>query len=207
MIVAGHVANVGLAVAETVLPTIASVDLAATVDRVSGWGGDSRLYTHFLAAGLSASAGTPDAKQIGVIAGWRAGVLALRSEALSSAAAAQPAAVAAALGIAESQVAEFLAAQAVDRFALPSSSGVVARIGGFRGFGGPWIAPPTSPRFVGDGVVEVDCGAEVWQIAADVYCARLEPVDIASATIEVGTATVETSDDSYLVTISRQVAS
>jgi hypothetical protein len=207
MIVAGHVANVGFAVAETVLPTIDGVDLAATVDRVSGWGGDPGLYTRFLAAGLSVSAGTPDARSLGVIAGWRAGVLALRSAALSSAAAAQPAAVAAALAIAESQVAEFLAEQARDRFALPSSSGVVARVGGFRGFGGPWIAPPTSPRFVGDGVIEVDCGAEVWQIVADVFCARLEQVEHASASIVVGTATVETSADSYLVTISRQAAS
>ena len=207
MIVAGHVANVGLAADETALPTIDGVDLAATVDRVSGWGGDPGLYTRFLAAGLSASADATDARRIGVIAGWRAGVLALRSEALSSAAAAQPAAVAAALGIAETQVAEFLAAQAVDRFGMPSSSGVVARIGGFRGFGGPWIAPPASPRFVGDGVIEVDCGAEVWQIVADVFCARLEQVEHASASIEVGTATVETSDDSYLVTISRRAAS
>jgi hypothetical protein len=207
MIVAGHAANAGLALVDTQLPTVDGIDLAATVGRITGWGGDSRVYTRFLAKALSATTDAQDARRLGVIAGWRAGVLALRAEALSSAAVAPPAAVAAALGIAQSQVAEFVSAQALDRFALPSSSGVVARVGGFRGFGGPWISAPSSPRFVGDGLIEVDCGAEVWLIAADVFCAKLERVERASAPIEVGTASVEASPESYLVTISRSTAS
>lgn len=206
MIVASHAANDGVAGADTELPAVDGLDLDSAGDRVGAWGGDRRLYTRFLARALSASAGIEagEARHLAVIAGWRAGVLGLREEALSSAVLARPAAAAAALGIAEQDLPAFLAAQALDRFSLPGHDGLVARVGGFRGFGGPWIAPPSSPRFVGDGRIEVDCGSELWSITADVFGARVEPVETASPAMERNGVSVEAHPDSYLVAISRQ---
>lgn len=208
MIVAGHAVNDALPPLESALPTVEGLDLAATVDRVAGWGGDPALYVHFVSRGLAASdrQDALAARRVGVIAGWRSGALGLRAEALRLAGDGDQAVAAAALGLDESTLSPFVAAQGSNRFAHPQLEGVIARVGGFRGFGGPWIAPPTDLQFVGDGQLDVICGAELWRIAADVFCSRLERVPEISPSVQAAQVRAEVSPSSYLVTISRDAA-
>ena len=152
-----HAANDGLVVGELVLQPVAGLDLEATVDRVGEWGGGRALYATLLASSL-ATLDEPDAatvRSIAAIAGWRAGVIDLRREALARAEDVPGSTAAAALAIHPAELGWVLEHQATDRYAYPGSGPLIATVGGFRGFGGPWPAPPLDPRALGDGRVAV----------------------------------------------------
>ncbi len=199
-----HAANDGLVVGDAALSEVAGLDLAATVDRVREWGGDRALYATVLAAAIAALP-SPDpatVRALAAIAGWRAGVPDLRDNALAQAATVPGPAAAAALAIHEGELAWFLAEQATDRFALPGSGPLIAMVGGFRGFGGPWPGPPRDPRPLGDGRVAVRVAGVEWTIHLDVFGVRL--VESAGpAPVDGGVVHASVSPDSHLVTVSR----
>ncbi len=206
IVAAGHEANRGIEPREVTLPAIPGLDLDATVDRVVGWGGDSGLYRLFLGSGLVAAEqrDAPTARAIAVVAGWRSGVVALRQEAIAQLDTLGRDTAAAALGIPADQLADFRLAQSTSVFGLPGQLGVIARIGGFSGMGGPWIAPPTSAHLAADGVVAIACGDDLWVAHADSFGARLTRVDeLPPAAINAAWPTVEVSPLSYLVSVVR----
>jgi len=202
---AQHV-NDGIVVGDVRLPEVPGVDLAATVERVGDWGGDEGLYSLFLGAAL-VEAPLRDAKtvrSVGVIAGWRAGVIGLRDDALARAASSDPSVAAAALGIPAEHLAWFLAEQHGDRFAWPGNSQPIADVGGFRGFGGNWVEPPTRAFICADGVLAVLTGTDVWAVHLDVFGHRVSRID-EQLPAEQSDPSLELrlSPDSYLVQVLR----
>lgn len=200
---AAHTANSGLGSLDATLPAIADLDLEATVDRVAGWGANTALYRHFLATGLAAE--TPSvasARAIAAVAGWRSGVVDLRDEALMRAVELSAPVASAALGLEAAQLSSFLEGQATDPFAWPTSDALVARIGGFRGCGGVWIAAPTKAAFVAPNAVEVMCNDERWIAVVDVFGARITRAE-RSSPAATATARALVSENSYLVDIAR----
>ncbi len=203
---AAHSANAGLTLSPAPVGSVDGVDLAATVERIARWGGDEALYTHFLGQGLAAAApSAASARALGVVAGWRSGVVDLRDEALARVVDLADEAAAAALGLAPAQLDEFLGRQATDPFAWPTSDQLVARIGGFSGFGGPWTAQPTAAVFVSPHAVEVACGPELWAAYVDVFGARIVRSDKPAAAA-AAPARALVAENSYLVDIARAAA-
>ena len=199
-----HAANDGLVVSDSVLPVVTGLELGATRDRVREWAGDPALYATVLGAAI-ATLPSPDAatvRALAAVAGWRSGVLDLRDNALVQAANVPGPAAAAALAIHPGELAWFLAEQAADRFALPGSGPLIATVGGFRGFGGPWPGPPRDPRPLGNGRVAVRVAGVEWTIHLDVFGARL--VESAGpAPVDGGVVHASVNPDSHLVTVSR----
>ena len=191
---------------------IADAALEATVSRVRDWGGDPRRYRLALRRGLPAlgtDADSADVRSLAAVAGWRAGVLDLREDALARAVGLPAAAVAATLGLAAERLEWFLAAHSADRFAWPDQrvGDVIARVGGFRGLGGSWIVRPTEAAVLGDGRFRVICGDESWIIRADVFGASLSRAEPGQATVPgVAREGVEAvvSTASYLVDLVRR---
>jgi hypothetical protein len=197
---AGHTVNAAIDTTDAVLPEVPGVDLAATVARVVGWGGDAALYTYFLAG-----ATVENARSLATVAGWRAGVIGLRSAALDALAELGEAAYPA-LGLPETFAAAFVRNQAADPFAWPAAEGEVATVGGFAGLGGPWLAPPTNPIVTGVGMFRVTSGSQDWQIEADVFGARVSRGGVGGPPARVvahPAVVASVSADSYLVTLVR----
>lgn len=210
-----HSANVGVQVlepADGVIP----VELESTAERIGAWGGAIGLYRHFLAAALTASEdrATPDViRSIGVIAGWRSGVLGLRIDALARASAlntsGDPATAAAALGLPVEHLAVFLAEHALDPFSWPTADHTVATLGGFIGLGGRWTAPPRNAQTIAPSSFTIDSAGERWLVEADVFGSRLSRLDSEGrleplpATGTRPVARAVTYDESYFVTIER----
>jgi hypothetical protein len=202
MIAAGHEANYGIAPLVVSLPHLPGTDLASTVERVGSWGGDKALYQYFLGRALVEARDAASARSIAVVAGWRAGVVALRTEALAQLDPLGRDTAAAALGLAPDQLADFRLVQTRSCFGFPQQRGVIARIGGFAGMGGPWIAPPTSAHLAGDGIVAIACGDELWVAHADAFGSRLSRVDaLPPAVANPAWPAIEVSPTSYLVSV------
>jgi len=200
-----HRVNDGIVVGDVRLPEVAGVDLAATIERISDWGGDEGLYSLFLGAALVETRDAASVRSLGVIAGWRSGVIGLRDDALAHAASGDPAAVAAALGLPADQLAGFLTAQAGDRFAWPGTPMLIAEIGGFRGFGGSWVSAPTRCYSAGDGLFAVQAGTDVWAVHADVFGHRVSRIDTLPPEVSDTRFELRVSPDSYLVEVRRSV--
>ncbi len=107
---------------------------------------------------VAAAARTDDAAQLrelGVVAAWRSGLVRLRDATLRAARGLPAEALAAVLGL-PGAAEDALRANATDPWAWPGHEPrpgelrVVARSGGFTGFGGPWPVPPV--MIGGDGV-------------------------------------------------------
>ena len=193
----GHAVNAGLVLTT---PQLAA-SVSATTSRVVGWGGDGARYEHFVGAGLAAGLAERDA---GAIAGWRAGVLDLRDDALGRVRELGDDARVA-LGT-DGSVADFFAAQRLDPFAWPGAlDGTdVAAIGGFSGLAGVWLSPPTSAKAVAPTSFAVSTGEVHWLVQADVFGSRVQPL---AAAIEIDVeATVRpiVSPQSYLVRLVRR---
>jgi hypothetical protein len=203
-----HTVNAGLVPDRAELRAVEGVDLAGTVQRIVGWGGDEALYTHFLGRGLASAASSASTVQaLAVLAGWRSGVVDLRDEVLRRVAELPAKAAEAALGLPAGQLDAFITGQASDPFAWPTADQLVARIGGFRGFGDAWVAAPTSAQCVSAGAVQVCCGDELWTAYVDVFGTRLARDNGAArekSTPATGRALV--SENSYLVEIVRGAA-
>ena len=166
----------------------AGLDLGLARANVARAGGDSDLFGAALASGLDAwsgAGGTGGASAVvefAAIAGWRAGVLALRGDALARIGelrfdAARRSGVAAALGFETGVLDEFIDRQLADRYWWPGRHrvrGYVAAVGGFVGFGDAWIAPADEWRaLAGAGAFALHSAQEWWRLDADVWGTRL----------------------------------
>lgn len=106
----------------------------------------------------------------GRVAGWRSGLAATRARALDLAGRLPPDLAAAALGLpgVDPAVLDDLAALRWGPVDAPID---VGRVGGFRGFGGPFLVPPTV-ALEADRLV-VTAGTDRWQLHADRFGATL----------------------------------
>lgn len=118
----------------------------------------------------------------GQVAAWALGLSHFRPSALAVASTLPGAALAAALGHAEALPAgETVKQLQEDRWwqpgrSTPARPAVVHRAGGFRGFGGPFLAPPRAAARAGH--IVVCSGDEAWTLHADAWGAtftRTEP--------------------------------
>lgn len=135
----------------------------------------------------AAAAAAPDAsadqvRGLVVSAAWRSGLARYRDAALAAAAGLPASLAATVLDLPADAVGDALARQAADRWAWPgvtwSGVGVLRRVGGFRGLGGPWLELPRVCGSCSDGWLVVADGT-VWVVVADVH----------------GSATVRTTQD------------
>jgi hypothetical protein len=133
---------------------------------------------------------------VGQVAAWTVGLAPARTSALDVAARLDGDALAAALGTAASlEAAATVERLRADRWWRPDGAGaidasagsgaappwgppsvpagarVVARVGGFRGFGGPFLEPPVV--VAGDAEILVRSGAAAWTLHADAFGAAL----------------------------------
>ncbi|SMQ60964.1 hypothetical protein [Agreia sp. VKM Ac-1783] len=189
----------GLAVNDTlgpaVVPPLAALDGFDTrlaTDNVVSWGGDPDLYSRFFATSIALDRSRSTTEQplphtvltLAALAAWRSGVLDLRQDALGrlteslESGSVADAVLASALGLQAGELADFVRCQAESPFGWPargSGEVVVARVGGFRGLGGPWTAPPASAEPMssdGDYLITLADGG-VWRLEADIFGTRL----------------------------------
>ncbi|WP_203135480.1 potassium transporter Kef [Microbacterium sp. JZ31] len=187
------------------------MDLEAASARVVAWGGDAARFADAVARGVAAvpDLGPAAVVTLAAVAGWRAGVLGLRDDALTRLAAATgplAAACAAALRLRPDDLAFTVTGQRQDRFWWPgaTSRSVVARVGGFRGLGGPWDLPPADPRQIAAGAWSVRVGDARIAVEADVFGHRLTALDEhRSASDDPGWAELEAPGGTHLATIRR----
>jgi hypothetical protein len=163
------------------LSAVTGLDLELAVANVARWGGDTGLFGTSLGAGLAAAPGTPETaaiQDLAAVAAWRAGVIGLRKDALRAASSCLDAgiadAVGATLGMPGADVAGFVEGQRTDRFFWPAwqqlgRAYLIARIGGFAGLGGPWLAHPSDVIAAGEGRWLVEVGEELWEVDADLF--------------------------------------
>lgn len=192
------------------VPTpVPGLDLDRAATAVVAAGGSAARFGHALAAGqaqLAADAPVDLVVTLAGIAGWRAGVLGLRDDALARIVDVPPPAAAAALGLAEADLRAFTDRQRIDRFWWPgrtASRGYVCAIGGFAGFGGAWTAPPADARSLAEpGAFAVRTARRWWRVDADVWGSRLTelPAEPTAAAPRGGgaTASLVTFSESYL---------
>lgn len=187
------------------------LDLDLAARNVTAAGGSAERFRAAFGAGQAAAGSASlDPVHLAGIAGWRAGVLGLREDALSRIAAAMPTAadaIAAALGMDATNLEPFLEHQRRDRFWWPGRTeqrGYVCAVGGFAGLGGAWTQPPTDGRPLGaDGAFAVRTGERWWRIDADVWGSGLTPLRAVDEPEEGlgGPASLVTFPDSYLAWI------
>ncbi|MEW6278618.1 MAG: hypothetical protein AB1758_08365 [Candidatus Eremiobacterota bacterium] len=118
----------------------------------------------------------PTLLKLGQVLAWRAGLAHYREAALALWAELPVGLARAAMGVApEPALVRAMTEDPWLKPGAPVSSGelrVVGRLGSFRGFGGPFIAPPTV-RYAGGHLFHVTDGEEDWLLAADCYGACL----------------------------------
>jgi hypothetical protein len=185
--VAGNLANALPARPLDLEPFFASSDLSIStiLANVRAHGADPDRFAERLGAGLASGQG--DQLDLIAIAAWRAGALGIRSDALqrvgriADAGGLKADAAAATLGIAPGDLKEFVRAQETNRWWRPGAAsvkGYVAAVGGFEGFGGSWIAPPSrAVALEEDGAFAIEAAGRWWRLDADVWCTRLVPED------------------------------
>lgn len=215
----GHSVNASSRREPVNLPVVAGLDLELAETNVARWGGDTGLFGTSLAAGLSAGR-APEAaavQDLAAIAAWRAGVIGLRTDALRALSAGVDAgmtdALGATLGMPGADVAGFAEGQRTDRFFWPAwqhldRAYLLARIGGFAGLGGPWLAHPGDVIAAGEGRWLVEVGEELWQVDADLFghsvsLANDDPADSDAGTAGIRVVSVPTS---YLLEVVREAA-
>ncbi|MFE7224747.1 hypothetical protein ACFU7D_08195 [Nocardioides sp. NPDC057577] len=231
----GHSVNASLRLGAASLPAVAGLDLDLAAANVARWGGDQGLYATLLAAALAApsadahrgdvlslSKGTSVndpalVQDLAAVAAWRAGVIGLRTDALRAVSDLSDAgladAVGATLGMPGTEVAGFAEGQRTDRFFWPAwqhldRAYLLARIGGFAGLGGPWLAHPGDVIAAGEGRWLVEVGEELWQVDADLFghsvsLASDDPADSDAGTAGIRVVSVPTS---YLLEVVREAA-
>lgn len=119
-----------------------------------------------------------------LVATWRAGAVRFRSAALAAAARLPAPLAVAALGLAPGTSPDaVLAAHSADPWWWPGreqTAGVLRRVGGFRGFGGPWLAVPRVSSGAPWGC-HVRADGECWAVLADLHgsaVVRLDSTDV-----------------------------
>lgn len=140
-----------------------------------------------LAGLLAAAPPTDDVDELRatvLVATWRAGAVRFRSAALAAAARLPAPLAAAALGLDPgTPPGAVLDAHTTDPWWWPGreqAPGVVRRVGGFRGFGGPWLAVPHVSSGAPWGC-HVRADGECWAVLADLHgsaVVRLDSTDV-----------------------------
>ncbi|MDW4571703.1 potassium transporter Kef [Microbacterium sp. M3] len=187
---------------------VPGLDLDLAARNVRRAGGDPERFAAALGAAQRADAASEHTVALAGVAAWRAGALAFRDDALAriDVLRGEPAggrAVAAALGIAEAALAEFAERQRTDPLWWPGRTaerGYVCAVGGFRGLGGAWLAPPGGGYALAEpGAFAIAADERWWRLDADVWGSRLtrlddEPGPAASDSL----ASIVCPQDSYL---------
>ena len=205
------------------MPVVAGLDLELAEANVARWGGDAGLFGTSLGAGLEAVQDAPETaavQDLAAVAAWRAGVIGLRTDALRAvsdlADAGLADAVGATLGMPGTDVAGFVEGQRTDRFFWPpwqqlGRAYLIARIGGFAGLGGPWLAHPGDVIAAGEGRWLVEVGEELWEVDADLFGhsvsqAADDPASTGDQADSAGTAGVRVVSvpTSYLLEVVRE---
>jgi hypothetical protein len=216
----GHSVNASAARQPGGLPAVTGLDLDLAVANVARWGGDTGLFGTSLGAGLADAPDAPETaavQDLAAVAAWRAGVIGLRTDALRAASSCLDAgladAVGATLGMPGSDVAGFVEGQRTDRFFWPAwqrlgRAYLIARIGGFAGLGGPWLAHPGDVITAGEGRWLVEVGEELWAVDADLFghsvsLAGDDPADAGDAAGTDGVRVVSVPT-SYLLEVVRE---
>lgn len=176
----GHSVNASVRRESVTLSPATGLDLDLAGANVARWGGDRQLFDTFLAAGLAGR--TPGSAEVvrdlAAVAAWRAGVIGLRKDALRAVSSCLDAGLAEAvggtLGMPGGDVAGFVEGQRTDRFFWPAwqrldRAYLIARIGGFAGLGGPWLAHPGDVIAATAGRWLVEVGEELWAVDADLF--------------------------------------
>lgn len=140
-----------------------------------------------LAGLLAAAPPTDDVDELRatvLVATWRAGAVRFRSAALAAAARLPAPLAVAALGLTPGTSPDaVLAAHTADPWWWPGrdqTAGVLRRVGGFRGFGGPWLAVPRVSSGAPWGC-HVRADGECWAVLADLHgsaVVRLDSTDV-----------------------------
>lgn len=159
-----------------------------------------------LAAGAARCAEPGALLDLGIVLGWRAGLAEARAAALDRVGRFEPALIAALFG------APALDADPARRFCRPGATGplgpvvLIATVGGFVGFGGPFRRPPRA-AVVADRLVCTD-GDATLELHADVFGARLVPAAWAHAAAQDAPApgpcagvVAQTAADSHYVQV------
>ena len=151
-------------------------DLLAAFSNAVGNLGASGLAFATALPGLAASCPTERLLEAGAVLAWRLGEPRLRQRALAIAASLPPATVAAALALPEAQLAGALAQLNANAWRRPGHAAtVLAQIGDFTGFGGPFALPPLLLNTSQGHSLHVQCGAARHRIAADGFGWRCLP--------------------------------
>ncbi|TDP90012.1 hypothetical protein EV186_111138 [Labedaea rhizosphaerae] len=142
--------------------------------------GHPDLWVQAVLAAAAEVTSVPELLDAGVVVAWRCGLARLRSSALDVAARLDPAVLAIALGANGPLPDDVLDRLRADPWLNPAAAGqpvrllVVRRVGGFRGFGGAFAAPPTVSHV--DGQWYASDGAGCWQLHADRFGAAVTRV-------------------------------
>lgn len=174
------------------LPVIEGFDSDLASANVSSWGGDATLFRRFFATSVAQDHARGEAEPplprtvltLASLAAWRAGVLDLRQDAIGrlsealEAGSIPPLVLASALGLQPGELPDFVRFQSESPFGWPargSGDVVIARVGGFRGLGGPWTAPPVrAEAAAGSGRFDITLAdGERWLLEADIFGSRL----------------------------------
>jgi hypothetical protein len=169
-------------------PRLVFGSLANAIIHLDRYRAPTRAWLDRVRAAAALGADTTTVLRVGQVAAWSLGLAHYRASALDVASTLKDDALNAALGV-ETPLSADDTVQRLqdDRWwrpgRLPSDRPVVAhRIGGFRGFGGPFLSPPR----VGtrDGHIVVCAGREAWTAHADAWGAtltRTQPDDVTFA--------------------------
>ena len=127
-------------------------------------------------------ASVADLLKAGEIAAWRAGLAHLRDGALAAGDSLAPQVAVEILGVPRAEWHAVRERLSADAWWDPSRAGeddarprVAATVGGFRGFGGLFPAPPTVATV--DGHIAVSAAGECWMLVADAFGATFHRVD------------------------------
>ncbi len=194
------------------IPAVEGLDLVLAAENVRRQGGDPTRFASALSAGFAE--GVPsertDVFALVSLAGWRAGALTLREDALVRAETIiEPAVRSAATRVLDirSDLHSFLQKQSTDRYWWPDRAkynGIVCAIGGFAGVGGSWIAPPTEALPLAEaGAFGIRTDDEWWRADLDVWGVRL--VRLSAPPTEdpdaAGSVSIILEENSYLAVL------
>ncbi len=127
-------------------------------------------------------------RKCGIVAAWQAGMAQYRDAGLDAAATLSEATVATLMQVPQPAVASLIAALRRDPWAEPQAQAAraprcVAAVGGFRGFGGPFLTPPLAVTH-GRRLVVFDA-ERAWELIADRFGNTLLPVPLDDYDIDV----------------------
>ncbi len=149
--------------------------LAAFSNAAGNLGGSGLAFATTLPA-LASTCPPERLLEAGAVLAWRLGEPRLRQRALAIASSLPPAAAATALALPEAQLAGALTQLNANAWRRPGhAAAVLAQIGDFTGFGGPFAVPPLLLSTSQGHSLHVQCGAVRHRIAADGFGWRCLP--------------------------------